>query len=100
MLQGKKVFMSAGCSACHTPSFVTGESPDSPHLSKQTIFPYSDLLLHDMGIELEASTGYRQLDCNVLIPLPNVSVFTSEGGALTLTVVSPAPIVDSEFRAF
>ena len=25
-----------------------------------------------MGIELESSTGYRQLDCNVLIPSPNV----------------------------
>jgi CxxC motif-containing protein (DUF1111 family) len=57
---GRELFQSIGCADCHT----------------ETVGPaagiYSDLLLHDMGIELEASTGYRQLDCNVLIPLPNV----------------------------
>jgi CxxC motif-containing protein (DUF1111 family) len=28
---------------------VTGHDPASPHLSGQTIFPYTDLLLHEMG---------------------------------------------------
>ena len=44
----------------------------TPETSARPWESTSDLLLHDMGIELEASTGYRQLDCNVLIPLPNV----------------------------
>ena len=46
--EGAKLFLSAGCAACHTPSHVTGES-DIPALSNQVIFPYTDLLLHDMG---------------------------------------------------
>ena len=46
--QGAKLFLSAGCAACHTPQYVTGES-DIPALSHQTIYPYTDLLLHDMG---------------------------------------------------
>ena len=42
------MFLKANCSACHTPSHTTGQS-DIPALSEQTIFPYTDLLLHDMG---------------------------------------------------
>ncbi len=49
--QGGKLFLSAGCAACHTPQYVTGES-DIPALSHQTIYPYTDLLLHDMGAGL------------------------------------------------
>ena len=45
---GAKLFLAAGCAACHTPRYVTGES-DTPALSRQTIYPYTDLLLHDMG---------------------------------------------------
>lgn len=45
---GAKLFLAAGCAACHTPRYVTGES-DTPALSNQTIYPYTDLLLHDMG---------------------------------------------------
>ena len=49
VLAGKRVFTTLGCAACHRPSFVTGTKPDQPWLSGQTIFPYSDFLLHDMG---------------------------------------------------
>ena len=45
---GAELFRSGGCAVCHTPSYVTGES-DIPALSRQTIYPYTDLLLHDMG---------------------------------------------------
>ena len=48
---GAKLFLSAGCATCHTPRYVTGES-DTPALSRQTIYPYTDLLLHDMGAGL------------------------------------------------
>jgi CxxC motif-containing protein (DUF1111 family) len=46
---GGRLFREIGCAACHTPSFKTGHSAVSPHLSGQTIWPYTDLLLHDMG---------------------------------------------------
>lgn len=46
--QGAGLFLKAGCNACHTPKHTTGES-DIAALSGQVIFPYTDLLLHDMG---------------------------------------------------
>ena len=46
---GAKLFESAQCAACHRSTFVTGEVPDEPALSNQTIHPFTDLLLHDMG---------------------------------------------------
>lgn len=49
VLTGKALFHSTGCAACHRPSFVTGEVEGQPHLSGQTIWPYTDLLLHDLG---------------------------------------------------
>jgi CxxC motif-containing protein (DUF1111 family) len=49
VLQGKALFSATGCAACHRPSFTTGVIADQPHLSNQKIWPYTDLLLHDMG---------------------------------------------------
>ncbi len=46
--EGARLFLAAGCAACHTPSHTTGEHP-VPALTGQTIFPYTDLLIHDMG---------------------------------------------------
>jgi CxxC motif-containing protein (DUF1111 family) len=47
--QGEQTFIAIGCAACHVPFLTTGEFPDLPALSGQTIHPYTDLLLHDMG---------------------------------------------------
>lgn len=49
ILQGKQLFTELGCASCHTPQQETGIHPTIPALSHQTIFPYTDLLLHDMG---------------------------------------------------
>ena len=49
VLAGKALFYGSGCIACHRPKFVTAERPDMPEQSGQLIWPYSDLLLHDMG---------------------------------------------------
>ncbi|MFN7148893.1 MAG: di-heme oxidoredictase family protein [Microthrixaceae bacterium] len=46
--QGEQVFADLGCSACHVPELRTGDSDIEP-LANQTIRPYTDLLLHDMG---------------------------------------------------
>ena len=52
VLQGKQVFYETGCTACHTPSFVTHRLEDQPEQSFQLIWPYTDMLLHDMGPDL------------------------------------------------
>ncbi|MCB1755341.1 MAG: c-type cytochrome [Gammaproteobacteria bacterium] len=49
-IRGATLFEAAGCTACHQPTFVTGTHPDGiAALSGQTIHPFTDMLLHDMG---------------------------------------------------
>lgn len=50
-MSGALVFNTVGCASCHVATFMTGRSP-VPALSNQTIHPYSDFLLHDMGTSL------------------------------------------------
>lgn len=52
VMRGARHFNDAGCAACHTPNHQTGIVDAHPELSNQSIWPYSDLLLHDMGSEL------------------------------------------------
>jgi CxxC motif-containing protein (DUF1111 family) len=64
--RGRALFHQSGCTSCHQPRFETGEAAGSllgelklsrlggtakplSALSHQTIWPYTDLLLHDMG---------------------------------------------------
>ena len=54
---GKKIFNQIGCFECHTPSYVTGKKSQFDILNNQTIYPYSDFLLHDMGDELADDVG-------------------------------------------
>lgn len=50
--QGEQTFTAIGCAACHVPVLKTGDFSPLPALSGQTLHPYSDLLLHDMGDDL------------------------------------------------
>lgn len=50
--RGEKLFGSFGCAKCHTDTFETGAFPALPEVENQTIHPYTDLLLHDMGPKL------------------------------------------------
>jgi len=52
VLRGKELFGEAGCEACHTANHVTGTLAGFPELENQSIWPYTDMLLHDMGDEL------------------------------------------------
>ena len=52
VLRGKKLFNEAGCAGCHVSSARPARSRTCPSSRDQTIFPYSDMLLHDMGDEL------------------------------------------------
>ena len=49
VLRGKALFHRAGCASCHTPKFVTRRDAVRPEHRFQLIWPYTDLLLHDMG---------------------------------------------------
>ena len=46
--EGAQLFLDAGCASCHSPTLTTGDS-DIEALGNQTIHPYTDLLIHDMG---------------------------------------------------
>lgn len=49
VLRGRQVFRDAGCADCHTPRHTTAADAALDEARGQTIWPYTDLLLHDMG---------------------------------------------------
>ena len=49
VLAGKGLFYAFGCAACHVPKYVTSRDAPQPEHRFQLIWPYTDLLLHDMG---------------------------------------------------
>jgi CxxC motif-containing protein (DUF1111 family) len=81
ILAGRRLFAELGCATCHTPSHMTASAPGSALgalqslteltqpaselqvLSRQRIWPYTDLLLHDMGgtceVTRETQSGQR-----------------------------------------
>jgi CxxC motif-containing protein (DUF1111 family) len=56
--EGARQFTLMNCTGCHTPSFTTGEGmtiggkPQIASLANQKIYPFTDMLLHDMGDDL------------------------------------------------
>jgi CxxC motif-containing protein (DUF1111 family) len=48
---GQRLFEDLNCAACHVPALQTGSRSDAvvQAIRDQTIWPYTDLLLHDMG---------------------------------------------------
>jgi CxxC motif-containing protein (DUF1111 family) len=54
---GSQLFVNIGCATCHQPALTTGYSPVAS-LAYQTINPYTDLLVHDMGPGLD--DGYTE----------------------------------------
>lgn len=55
--RGRILFDETGCASCHRPEMKTAYSPVAA-LSNVTFHPYTDLLLHDMGPELD--DGYTE----------------------------------------
>jgi CxxC motif-containing protein (DUF1111 family) len=49
VLKGKKIFETINCTSCHIPKMKTGNTHAIVALRNQTIRPFTDLLLHDMG---------------------------------------------------
>lgn len=50
--KGKELFAQAGCAACHKPSWTTRANyKPLPAISNQKIWPYTDLLRHDLDMK-------------------------------------------------
>ena len=49
VLAGKQLFYQSNCIACHTPKYITPRDTVAPEQARQLIWPYTDMLLHDMG---------------------------------------------------
>jgi CxxC motif-containing protein (DUF1111 family) len=54
---GERLFHLTGCAACHASDLVTGPNHPFAELRNQSIKPYTDLLLHDMGPGLADAPG-------------------------------------------
>jgi CxxC motif-containing protein (DUF1111 family) len=58
--RGKQVFNDIGCASCHTPEQQTSAFHPLAELRSQTFYPYTDMLLHDMGPGLADNLGEGQ----------------------------------------
>lgn len=58
--RGETQFATIGCIGCHTPSYVTSQYHPLGELRSQTIKPYTDMLLHDMGADMADNLGEGQ----------------------------------------
>lgn len=54
---GQAIFEQIQCAACHVPELKSGDAPIAA-LAHKTFYPYTDLLLHDMGPGLD--DGYTE----------------------------------------
>ncbi|RZI55067.1 MAG: c-type cytochrome, partial [Pseudomonas sp.] len=52
VIKGRELFIEANCQSCHRPTMTTRDDASHKLLSGQKIWPYTDLLIHDMGDEL------------------------------------------------
>jgi CxxC motif-containing protein (DUF1111 family) len=59
--RGGQLFADIRCTSCHQPSFTTGNHK-IPALANQKIYPFTDMLLHDMGDGL--ADGRRDFDAS------------------------------------
>ena len=62
---GEQIFQTIGCAQCHVTDVLTGANHPFSELRAQSIKPYTDLLLHDMGPELaDASNSASPSDAS------------------------------------
>ncbi len=58
--RGETQFAASGCVACHTATVTTSQYHPLGELRTQTIHPYTDMLLHDMGADMADNLGEGQ----------------------------------------
>ena len=64
VIAGQHIFEKINCSSCHVASFTTGTYAGIPEISNQKIYPYTDMLLHDMGDDLADNRSEFQANGN------------------------------------
>jgi CxxC motif-containing protein (DUF1111 family) len=62
VLRGEALFKTVGCASCHVTDVMTGENHPFTELRSQSIRPFTDLLLHDMGPDLADDSGVAASD--------------------------------------
>jgi len=60
--RGDQLFKTVGCANCHVTDVMTGENHPFAELRSQSIRPFTDLLLHDMGADLADDSGAATSD--------------------------------------
>ncbi len=60
VVKGQQLFAKADCAACHVDTMKTSAFHQLPELRNQTIHPYTDMLIHDMGPGLADNMGDGQ----------------------------------------
>lgn len=88
--EGERLFGELGCVGCHAPSAETDDSHPFVELRDQTLRPYSDLLLHDLGPDLDDGSGTAEAREWRTAPLWGIGL---------LEVVMPAPTYLHDGRA-
>lgn len=102
-MTGEAIFQAVGCADCHTPSYTTSNDPAlEPAIRNKLIKPYSDFLVHDMGIaadfiEQGAVTG-NELRTPSLWGVRNRDPLWHDGrivgGTLQTRVLGPGGVID------
>ena len=79
---GRSLFDAIGCAKCHTPSMTTSAFHPMTELRDQTIQPFSDFLLHDMGPGLADNMGENKATGSEwrTTPLWNIGLTNAVGG--------------------
>ncbi|MET0387306.1 MAG: di-heme oxidoredictase family protein [Polyangiales bacterium] len=81
---GETLFASLGCIGCHVPDAQTGDRHPFVELREQTIHPYTDLLMHDMGPDLADGSGTEQASEWRTPPLWGLGMIATVSGELAL----------------
>jgi len=85
---GERVFESIGCAVCHTPTLTTGPNAVAA-LDRVEYHPFSDFLLHDMGILgdgiAQGDAGEREMRTAPLWGLRAATSFLHDGRATTVS---------------
>lgn len=81
-LHGERLFQSLSCTSCHIPTLTTSPHHPLAELRNQTIHPYTDLLLHDMGPGLADNMGEGSASGSEwrTAPLWNIGLTTGASG--------------------
>jgi len=83
---GANIFDEIGCALCHRPTLRTGVSEKFKALTHQTLYAYTDLLLHDMGDELSDGVVEKNASSKEwrTPPLWGIGIVEKKEGALFL----------------